>query len=152
MDAFPNSETKTRNRIAAALLKRNEVSVLSFATRSILSVPPIIDKNEIWQLADSIEMGISNPTAIPQLLQLLKSAEPKVRQAVAVSLRASQSYTVIKPLASLLSDSNREVRYLAVLGLANITKQSEWGPSIDLFARDENRFLNYWKNWVNENK
>ena len=147
LDAFPNPELKVRVRIASALLKRNEVSILAFAIGLILSPPPAIDKNDIWQLADSIEVGVSDPASIPSLLQLLKSTEPKVRQAVAVSLTATKSQNALSPLVFLLSDSRREVRYLAVLGLARITGKSAWGPAIDIFAQDESRFINHWKTW-----
>ena len=72
----------------------------------------------------------------------------KVRRGAAQALRNTGSSQAVAGLAEALNDSEREVRYIAVIGLGEITRQDEWSPSIDNFSEHEAYFLSYWRNWV----
>jgi hypothetical protein len=63
----------------------------------------------------------------------------------AAALRHTGVDAAMEPLSIALQDSDREVRYQAVLGLATITGKAEWGPTLNLFERDEQRYLTYWR-------
>jgi len=71
-----------------------------------------------------------------------------IRRAAAAALRHTQADGAIGPLSMALEDSDREVRYQAVLGLATITGQNEWSPTLDQFEREEQHYLSYWREWV----
>jgi hypothetical protein len=51
-----------------------------------------------------------------------------------------------------LDDDDVEVRHHAVMALAELTRQNEWGPSIDAFTADERRYIAHWKEWAKERK
>jgi HEAT repeat protein len=51
-------------------------------------------------------------------------------------------------LASGLEDPSDDVRYYSVRGLAEITGEVQWGPSIFEFQEREQRYLNHWREWA----
>jgi hypothetical protein len=51
-------------------------------------------------------------------------------------------------LSKLLYNSDKEIRYEAVMGLAEITGQGSWGPAVNIFNSDEQRYLTYWREWA----
>jgi HEAT repeats len=132
----------------AALLKRNDILMLELAEKT-LTVTPQTDELELRRmLAYSIRDGVSDPRALPVVTRLLKAEDIDVRRGAAAALRHIGTESVIEPLSQALNDDDREVRYQAVLGLASVTGQNDWGPSIDLFIKDESRYLTYWKDWL----
>jgi hypothetical protein len=131
----------------AALLKRNETSVLDIAESTLLGQQP--DQAGLRRtLAHSIRDGVTEPNAVPTLSRLLKAADVETRRSAAAALRHVGTESVIEPLGFALQDSDSEVRYQAVLGLAAVTDQNEWGPSIDLFMAKERHYVTYWKDWL----
>jgi HEAT repeat protein len=57
------------------------------------------------------------------------------------------SNSAIDPLLSALDDLDPMVRYYSVVGLAEITGQTDWRPNIDDFTSDPNRYLKHWHEW-----
>lgn len=137
-----------RLRVAAALLRRNDLTTLGLAEKALTDPPQSVEAGLRSRLAYAIRDGVSDPRAVPALARLLSSNEVLVRRSAAAALRHVGDETVIEPLSKALQDGDREVRYQAVLGLAAATGQSEWGPSLDLFGRDEQRYLAYWREWA----
>ena len=72
----------------------------------------------------------------------------RARRAAASALRHTEADSAIASLLQALEDTDQEVRYQAVLGLATITGETEWGPSLDSFAREEQRYLAHWRQWT----
>lgn len=70
------------------------------------------------------------------------------RRPIAAAIRSTKSQSAIHPLSSLLADADFEIRYTAVIGLAEITGQHEWGPAQDVFQANERRYLDHWKAWA----
>ena len=105
-------------------------------------------RGAVDRLASGIWHGVRNPKAIPILERLLRSPDFKVRRGAAQALRNTGSSQAVAGLAEALNDSERDVRYIAVIGLGEITRQDEWSPSIDNFSEHEAYFLSYWRNWV----
>jgi HEAT repeat protein len=114
----------------------------------VLSPPAGVDDGLLSQLALAIKDGIRDKMAIPALEQLLAARDVRFRRAAASALRHMAVEATIGPLAKALEDADREVRYNGVLGLAVITKQSEFGPAYDQFERDEGRYLSFWREWL----
>lgn len=131
----------------AALLRNNDSSFLGVAVDILLNPPPAYEKPLLTNLAVSIT-GITNPKSIPLLSRLLTARDVAPRRAAAYALRHVGGGGAIAPLSNALNDEDRDVRYQAVMGLAEISGDYQWGPSIDLFQRDEQLYLNHWKQWA----
>jgi HEAT repeat protein len=143
-----NADMSTRLLAAAALLRRNDVSTLGIVESVLTRLPTNIDQDALTALIFAIQDGVRDPAAVPTLVHLLNAPDSQVRRAAAAALRHTSADTAINPLSKALRDNDREVRYQAVLGLAQITAQPEWGPPLDLFEKKEEHYLNYWKDWV----
>jgi len=145
--ATHDSDTVVRLQALAALLRRNDISQLNVVEDILLRQPPNVEQYLKGNLAAALE-GIKDSRAIPALTNLLAASKPLVRQRAAATLRHMGVADVIAPLIIALNDSDRQVRYEAVVGLAEITEDYQWGPSIDLFQRDEQRYVTHWKQWA----
>lgn len=132
----------------AALLRRGDTSVLNIAEDALLRPSSQISVDLQRRLAFALKDGVTDPQAIPSLVRLLKASDAQTRRSAAAALRHIGSEDAVAPLSVALQDSDREVRYQAVLGLATITKQVEWGPSIDAFEREERKYLAHWLEWA----
>ena len=128
-----------------ALLARHEISKLSTAVSLLenrsLALP-------LRQSLDSgIYEGVRSDKAIPLLAGLLNAPDPQTREAAAMGIRNCECQAAVGSLSAALENPDRHIRYLAVVGLAEITGQTEWRPLEDEFDRQENKYLEYWKSW-----
>ncbi len=92
--------------------------------------------------------GIKEPQAVSALNRLLRSSNVNVRLGAARALRRLHVSDAIDGLVLALEDSNREIRYEGVIGLAEQTGQLDWAPAIDTFWNDEQYYLQHWKAWA----
>lgn len=134
--------------VTGALLERNEISGLHLAEKALLNPRPDIPRYLLHNLSYGIAEGVKDEKAIPSLTTLLNASTPEVRRAAASALWHTGSRSAIDPLLSALGDSDLEVRYYSVVGLAEITGQSEWRPNMDDFLSDQQRYLNHWRDWA----
>lgn len=145
--AVSTEEGTIKLNAVAALLARNDLAALPIAEQ-VLDAPLGSVRDDVYQnLASAIEVGVSNPQAIPVLIDLLRNQHVRVRRAAAFALHNTKSQLAIKGLVAALSDSDVEVRYYAVIGLAEITDHNDWRPLEEQFRSDEAKYLTYWKNW-----
>lgn len=135
-------------RAAAALLRRGDLSTFDKVVDVLLHPPQHMETDLLRRLAFAIQDGVKDPSAIPALTRLLRARDIQTRRGAAAALRHTEVEAAIEPLSMALQDSDREVRYHAVFGLAVITGQYEWAPSADVFERDEQRYLTHWREWV----
>jgi hypothetical protein len=135
--------------IAAALLERNDLSALAISRDALLHPEPKVPRYVLVNLSSAISTGLRDDRGIPDLSEILKKApEAYGRRSAASALRNTASRNAIAPLGAALRDSDLEVRYYAVIGLAEITNNSEWRPLMDEFQSHEQRYLTYWRDWV----
>jgi HEAT repeat protein len=146
--AAQNADMPIRLQAIALLLRRNDISMLNKIEDLLLHPPQSIGEGVLRKLTFAIGDGVKDPEAIPILTRLLVAGDVETRRAGAAALRHTGSNTAVDALSTALQDSDREVRYHAVLGLAIITGQDEWGPSLDLFDREEERYLKHWREWA----
>ncbi len=142
-----NSDQTLRVHAVAALLNRNDISRLETAEQLLSGTPAINDQYLLSNLAYALA-NIRDSKAIPVLARLLKSRLLETRRGAVEALRSTGDSTAIKPLAGALDDSDSRVRYQAVMGLAEITRQDSMGPAIDLYGTNESHYLEYWRNWA----
>jgi HEAT repeat protein len=137
----------THLAIAAELLRRNEMSALPAASAALeaksQTVPAFIREN----LAFAIE-SVRDPQAIPVLSTMVRNPDVTVRRSVAQALRNTQALAALKPLSQMLSDPDHSVRYYAVIGLGEITRESDWRPLQETFDTDEKKYVDHWKEWA----
>lgn len=130
----------------AFLLMRNDISGLQLAAEALLRPsegPPSSERQNLLSGLGSVK----DPRAVPTLGTLLKQGDDPVRRAAAEALASTASPDGIDALAQALYDPDHQVRYYAVIGLAEITGQKDWRPIADTFRDREAEYLSHWKDW-----
>jgi hypothetical protein len=141
-------DTILRLEAIAALANLGDISILEIAADNLLNPPEGVDDYLLKNLALAIGAGIKDPQALPSLTHLLSAPDVIVRRSAARAIRRMRVKDDINALILMLGDSDREVRYEGVIGLSETTGQDEWGPSVTLFASEEERFLSHWRDWA----
>jgi len=149
--AADSAHEDLRINAIAALLRRNDISKLGSAESILANTSAVADPNLLDNLAFAL-YSVHDPQAIPSLVRLLDSNFLQARRSAAAALRSTGDNAVLEHLAKALYDSDKEVRYQAVMGLAEITGQYSWGPSLNLYDEDEQRYLEHWHNWARQLK
>ena len=137
-----------RLEAAGYLLQRNDLSGLNLAESALANPAGDIPKYVLHNLAYSISEGVRDESAVPSLTRLLEAQQAETRRAAATALRQSGASAALKPLARALSDSDLEVRYNAVVGLADMTGQPDWRTSMEVFQSEEEKYLRHWRAWA----
>jgi hypothetical protein len=145
--ATQDSDTTVRLQALCALLKRNDISMLDVAEDILLHPAPNTEDYLLSNLSAAL-MDIKDTRAIPTLERLLSSSNSRTRLGVIIALRQMHSSEGIVSLVAALDDIDRDVRYEAVMGLAELTGQNSWRPAISVFQADEQRYLDHWKAWA----
>jgi len=102
-------------------------------------------------VANAVQANVKSPAAIPTLTALLGSPAVSVRRAAASALSDIATKQVIAPLANIaLKDADQNVRYYAVLGLAEATGVTK-SPTMPSFKQNEVAMLGFWRNWAKAN-
>ncbi len=147
--AAANQPQNVRLAAMAVLLARGDISLLPEAQQLLLSNDPRIDPSHRDTVASAIGYGVWDERAVPLLAPLLRSGSVLIRRGAASALRNTRSPKAVRPLAQGLSDSDREVQYYAVIGLAEITGTvGEWAPATPTFLQDPQRYLDHWREWA----
>jgi hypothetical protein len=147
-NALGSDDRTVRLSAAGALLERNDLAGLEVGKQALLNPPPNVPVYIVRNLSSSISRGVTDTRAIPGLGQILRSApDAESRRAAAAALRKTGSASAKNFLLAALDDRDLEVRYYAVIGLAEITGQSEWRPLMDEYKSNEQRYLLHWQDW-----
>src|SRR5262249_874356 len=131
------------NHVAASLLiARNDVSALPIVEDAWMRSAALVFKSDGIYVEGNLShklMGINNASAIPSLTRLLASEDVIVRRGVVQALRNIKTSAAIEPLARALDDSDWEVRWVAVMGLAAVAGPDKdgnsWYPAYDTFKQ-----------------
>ncbi|MGI6296102.1 MAG: HEAT repeat domain-containing protein [Armatimonadota bacterium] len=89
------------------------------------------------------------PAMMAPVAAKLHSKSAEVRRIASFMLRQSKIDAAVPYLQSALDDSDSEVRYNAVFGIAMIKGDPKHAPSIVKFAEDEQAYVEYWKEKLN---
>lgn len=136
---------------ANALLSRNDLSALDEVAEILMRSPT----NEVWEggcfsCGGGVER-VTDPKAIPILTRLLKAPYSGTRWSAVYALRMIGTETAIEPLVEALNDDSQEIRYQAVVGLSEISRQNGekgWWPDEKEFKQEEQKFLTFWREWA----
>jgi len=147
-NSLQTADRKLQLAVAVALLERNDLSAINLAEAALIQPPLDVPRYVITNLSSAIERGVKDPVAIPALASIAqKATDVESRRAAMYALRRTNSPMAIAPLARGLSDPDFEVRYYAVVGLADISGQPKWRPLREQFQAEENRYLSFWRDW-----
>lgn len=135
--------------IASTLVSRNDRTGLDVIEKALLH--PSTEPNYPFVNMAASLAGLKDPQAIPALKRLLQTNEPHITKGVAIALRQSGSADAEEPLSHLLNDNDKLVRYYAVVGLGEITRQDDWTPAFDEFQKNEAKYLSHWRDWATSN-
>lgn len=142
-----DKDVVVRMQAISALLNRDDIETLEIAERTLLNPPAGTDPYLLDNISAALE-GIKDPRAIPALQRLLQSSNSHTRQGAVSALRQMRVMEAVEGLVIALGDNDRDVRYEAVIGLAELTGQNQWAPSIGKFESDEQHYLDHWKEWA----
>jgi len=148
--ATSDDDTVVKWQALAALLRRGDISVLDTAEEVLSHPTPKVEKYLRRNVAVSVE-GIRDPRAIATLGRLLAAPDIETRRSSAGALRHMHSTAAIPALLTALENSDSGVRYQGVIGLAELTREDEV-PSVELFQKNEQRYVSRWKQWGSSRK
>jgi hypothetical protein len=152
-DALMTTDRVLQLSVAAAMLARNDIAALPVAADALIHPSPSLPTYLFQNLSSSIARGVRDEGAIPTLAELLRKApDAEARRAAASALRDIGTQTATAPLGLALGDNDFEVRYFAVIGLAEITGQSDWRPLMEEFQVHEEKYLAHWRDWSRSNR
>jgi HEAT repeat protein len=149
LQALSNPSENIRLDVARTLVARNDISGLGIVEEALVH-PSKLSTIMISNLAGSLG-GLKDWRAVPALKRLLDTNDQRIIKGVVIALRQSGSADALEPLARLLTNSDEQVRYYAVVGMGEITRQDEWTPAFDEFQKNEAKYLSYWRDWATSN-
>jgi hypothetical protein len=137
----------------SALLSRNDLSMLE----EVEKLRPIPSEPHVQNLTAQLRFGIErvrDARAIPQLARLLQNRDVNIRRGAISALRGIGGEEVVKALKAALENTDDEVVWTAILGLAEITGDLDHGPGAqeEFRGKQKEQYLNYWLNWAKSRK
>ena len=135
--------------IAARLVSRNDLAGLPAVKKALLQ-PTEISRHTASILSGSLQ-GLKDERAVPTLTKLLAMNDSTTRLSIVIALRQTGSHAALRPLSGVLSDNDIFVRYHAVVGMGEITREDEWTPAFEEFQSREGRYLSHWRSWASVN-
>jgi hypothetical protein len=91
--------------------------------------------------------SLGTPSLASGVVPLLSASSVGVRREAIYALRIMGNPDSIPALANELWDEDSDIQYCAIMALADITGKHEWGPTVDIFKKDPEGYLNKWRTW-----
>jgi hypothetical protein len=140
------SVNELKQRLQSELVRLGDITELPEVSRLLLanSVSPNQKISFLYVIGNSVK----DSRAIPAVESLLGSADSSIKAPAMEAFWHIADPRSKNALASGLEDPSDDVRYYSVRGLAEITGEVQWGPSISEFHEHEQRHLNHWREWA----
>ncbi len=91
-----------------------------------------------------------------EIAHFLRLGDLRIRQAASYALREgkAQAEDTLPALATALQDTDQEVQYNAIMGMARYASKGGivWAPAYAIFLKDQKVYVTRWKDWWEENK
>jgi hypothetical protein len=143
-----NTSAAIRAAIASALLQQKYLPALQEAQNLLMAPPASVPSYLLVNLSSAVARYVTDDRAIPTLCVLLGAPDVETRRAAANALRNTRSPNAVSGLARALRDTDSEVQFYGVIGLAEITSQSEWRPLREEFKKNGRKYVDYWIQWT----
>lgn len=127
-------------------LARGQAGALGELSMLFAHLPPP-PADVLWSLMAQKVSELRAPVAYSQLAALVRSTSPELARAAAMALRQLHERAAIPSLISALNHPDQQVRYQAVMGLAELEPGVGLGPSFDLYRINEPDYIERWKQW-----
>jgi hypothetical protein len=147
-DTLSNSDPALSVSAARALFLRGDASGLTVVKRAFLPGPQPLPDNLEETVGNALGLGIRDPALIPDLEELLGSTSRSLRRGAAAALTRTGSRAAVTGLRRALGDSDSEVRYYGVVGLADIFGDKAWRPNLQEFKSNESKYVTHWNEAV----
>jgi hypothetical protein len=142
-DSLSNPTLEVSARAAGALMWRRDASGLEIFKRVFLQGQPV--PKSLEQTLPNTLGDIGDPNIIPDLEELSGSSSVYMRRGATFALMRMKSPKAVNALSKMLGDSDFQVRYNAVVGLADSMGENAWRPSLQEFKSDEIKYLSHWR-------
>jgi len=143
------TDPELRIRIANALVLQGDATSLKYLKEVFLTGPRMTVSDQQQQiLGDVMGLFLKDPAAIPDLTALLGSYSAPIRRGAAQALWRTESPKAISGLVKALEDTDVQVRYWGVRGLAEVANQPDWQTDEQTFKTREPEYLSHWKEWA----
>jgi HEAT repeat protein len=142
--ALNDPELEMRLNVSGALMFKGDSSGLEVVKTAFLAGIPLpanfeeLVSNQVSELGD-----LHDPKLVPDLEQLLGSNSLYMRRGASFALMRTRSPDAKTGLKKALVDSDLQVRFNGVVGLAEIGEEREWRPSLEEFRANESRYLSH---------
>jgi HEAT repeats len=140
-------EPSIRGAAIASLLKLGDKRQAIAAQRFLDAKPKGPQAERVRQNICDAVAGLDDPSLLPVIGPLLRRGGEGVRYAVVRALRKMNAKACLPWLVMALDDADLQVRYQAVMALAEITGHAEWGSPLDTFRDNEARYVGAVKAW-----
>ncbi len=95
--------------------------------------------------------AITNPEAKHNLEELTGIGKSDIRSSAVFALRHVGDRASVPVLIRVLDDMDEEVKYQAVIALAEITGlDGEYAPNMEVFSKNPNMYIKKWKEWSSD--
>jgi len=151
--AATDTSEAVRTMAIAALLRRNDITFIAAAVATLIHPGPETDSNLLVGLGSALSY-VKDPRAAQVVARLLHAANPSARRWATEALRNIGGEEVIGPLTEALEDTDDEVVWSAIMGLAEITGDLDHGPGAqeEFKGKEKENYVNYWRNWARARK
>lgn len=143
-----SQDTVLSGAAIAALLSIGDLSQIDAAVKYIEEIKA--DVPALVKIKESIYDAIAHfqdSALIDPLIPLVRHRDSQLRYAAVRFLRHIKADSTAPTLLTLLDDVSEDVRYQALMALAEMARHTEWGATVDEFRRDEAKYINKLKAW-----
>jgi hypothetical protein len=150
---FREAEEELAGAALEALLLLNQPEAVQLTAAYLTRVEAIPEARRSGALVRQSEAilealaGLTAEEAVQHLAALLSHSDVRLRRAASLALSRIPEGACIPFLVRVLDDTDQEVRYHGVSGLARITLKRDWGPPLPAFRKDEQKYVAFWKSW-----
>jgi len=96
---------------------------------------------------------LTAPEYVEELRKLLTSKSVVLRRSASYALRESEAGDLLPILARALEDTDQEVQYNAIMGMARrASGDGELAPAYSMFLEDPERHVENWRRWWDANR
>jgi hypothetical protein len=136
-------------RIAWVALALAQGQVEAFREVAVLATHALEQPAEaLWSLLVQKVSAFRSAGALSHLAALMSSADLPLARAAATALRQLRDPVATPDLIRALDHSDQQVRYQAVMGLAELHPEANLGPSFERYTVTESEVLEQWKRFT----
>lgn len=140
-----SSDERIKELSLMHLLEVGDDQALAVAKPILMGGVAVQSRSIERNLIAALTRGISKFKQSESLLELTTSPSLDVRKTLVRNHNTGKFPLRRAIYVRALDDSDFEIRYGGVIGLARLEKEPEWAPDMEAFRNNEARYLDYWR-------